>query len=102
MLFRSSHLWIHDNLVFDILNHRCVDLRKDNTPLRHKASRAREVNMDNRLTDNVFGGKIMFYIKKDDPSSSVEGNVFLTDPVQLQEAYRDWCYRRDAIVLAER
>lgn len=89
-----SHLWIHDNLVFDILNHRCVDLRKDRTPLRHKLSLAHEVNMDNRLTDNIFGGKVHFYIRKDDPSSSVEGNVFTDDPARLQAAYADWCRRR--------
>ena len=50
--------------------------------------------MDNRLTDNIFGGKVHFYIRKDDPSSSVEGNVFTDDPARLQAAYADWCRRR--------
>lgn len=70
----AFNVTIEGNTVLRIRNSYCIDLRKCLRVKWLPDSKVSTPNTGNVVRDNVYDGKLRLYVRKDDPTSSIQNN----------------------------
>lgn len=69
-----KNVTIEGNTVLRIYNGYCIDLRKCLRVSHLRDTKVPDPNTGNRISGNIYDGRVRMYIRKDDPTSYVGGN----------------------------